>query len=167
MNRIATAGLVSVLLAGHALTSPSFAETATTTKTVITVATPGASAIFLAKTPGDSASISTYYNRVVYNNAGNSIGDVNDLVMGADGKVTAAVIGVGGFLGMGEKEVAVPFEMLKVVHKDNSWHLAMDTTKEALMAAPNYETTGERVKLAPPASTTAPVTPAPVTPPVQ
>jgi sporulation protein YlmC with PRC-barrel domain len=156
MNRIATAGMVSLLLAGHSLISPSFAETATTTTKVTTVATPGADAMFLSKMPGDSASISTYYNRIVYNNAGNSIGDVNDLLLGADGKIAAAVIGVGGFLGMGEKEVAVPFDTLKVVRKDNSWHLAMDTTKEALMAAPSYETTGERVRLAPPASTKLP-----------
>ena len=39
-----------------------------------------------------------------------SIGDINDLVVAEDGSIEAVVIGVGGFLGMGEKSVAVPFD---------------------------------------------------------
>ncbi|MBB4041484.1 sporulation protein YlmC with PRC-barrel domain [Microvirga flocculans] len=42
-----------------------------------------------------------------------SIGDINDVILGRDGRVMAAVVGVGGFLGIGEKDVAVPFSALE------------------------------------------------------
>jgi sporulation protein YlmC with PRC-barrel domain len=43
-----------------------------------------------------------------------SLGDVNDLVLSKDGRVQAVVIGVGGFLGIGDKNVAVPFDRLQI-----------------------------------------------------
>jgi hypothetical protein len=49
----------------------------------------------------------------VYNDANESIGSINDLLMDKSGNVKIAVIGVGGFLGMGEHLVAVPFDKLK------------------------------------------------------
>lgn len=42
-----------------------------------------------------------------------SIGDVNDVIMDRNGQVMAVIVGVGGFLGIGEKDVAVPFETLE------------------------------------------------------
>jgi PRC-barrel domain len=47
-----------------------------------------------------------------------NIGDINDLIIGEDGTITHAVVGVGGFLGIGEKDVAVPFDQLQVVEKN-------------------------------------------------
>jgi sporulation protein YlmC with PRC-barrel domain len=44
-----------------------------------------------------------------------SIGDVNDVIVDRNGQVMAVVIGVGGFLGIGEKDVAVPFQQLDFV----------------------------------------------------
>ena len=46
-----------------------------------------------------------------------SIGDVNDVVMERDGKVAAVIIGVGGFLGIGEKDVAVPFSQIELTSR--------------------------------------------------
>lgn len=51
----------------------------------------------------------------IYNDGNESLGSVNDLLFDKDGKIAAAVIGVGGFLGMGEHYVAVPFEKIKWV----------------------------------------------------
>ncbi|KAA2237582.1 PRC-barrel domain containing protein [Salinarimonas soli] len=48
-----------------------------------------------------------------------AIGDVNDVVMGADGKAMAVLVGVGGFLGIGEKDVAIPFDQAKVMFDNN------------------------------------------------
>jgi hypothetical protein len=48
-----------------------------------------------------------------------NIGDVKDLIISDDGMITHAVVGVGGFLGIGEKEVAVPFDELQVVEDDD------------------------------------------------
>jgi PRC-barrel domain len=80
----------------------------------------------------------------VYDTADEKIGDVTDLIMGHDGTISTAVIAVGGFLGMGEKEVAVPFNSLHVTKKDGSWYLVMHTTKEALSNAPKFAYAGER-----------------------
>ena len=51
----------------------------------------------------------------VYNDANENIGSISDLLMDKSGAVKIAVIGVGGFLGMGEHLVAVPYEKLKFV----------------------------------------------------
>ncbi|MBR0838280.1 PRC-barrel domain-containing protein [Bradyrhizobium manausense] len=53
----------------------------------------------------------------VYNEANENIGSINDLLMDKSGAVKIAVIGVGGFLGMGEHLVAVPYEKLKFVNE--------------------------------------------------
>ncbi|MDN4999589.1 PRC-barrel domain-containing protein [Bradyrhizobium sp. GCM10027634] len=53
----------------------------------------------------------------VYNDANENIGSINDLLMDKSGAVKIAVIGVGGFLGMGEHLVAIPYEKLKFVNE--------------------------------------------------
>jgi hypothetical protein len=76
----------------------------------------------------------------VRNNAGENIGDVNELILANDGKVRAVVIGVGGFLGMGERDVAVAFNSLKITRdEDNDELITVDASKEALSNAPQWE----------------------------
>ncbi len=58
--------------------------------------------------------------------------------MNQNGKIDAAIIGVGGFLGVGEKNVSVPFNSLKLADKNGKRYLVMNTTKEALKNAPGY-----------------------------
>jgi sporulation protein YlmC with PRC-barrel domain len=53
----------------------------------------------------------------VYNEANEKIGDINDVILDKSGKVSNVILGVGGFLGMGEHLVAVPFEKLKWVNE--------------------------------------------------
>jgi sporulation protein YlmC with PRC-barrel domain len=53
----------------------------------------------------------------VYNEAGEKIGDVNDVILDKSGKTSKAILGVGGFLGMGEYYVALPFEKLKWINE--------------------------------------------------
>ena len=88
--------------------------------------------------PSGALPISDYYNQSVYDNQDNKIGDVNDLLVDKDGRIGAAIVGVGGFLGAGEKNVAVPFNALKLTEKNGKRYLVMDTTKEALNSAPGY-----------------------------
>ena len=88
--------------------------------------------------PGEALPISDYYNQTVYDNRDNKIGDVNDLLLDKSGKISAVIVGVGGFLGVGEKNVAVPFSSLKVADKNGSRYLVLETTKEALQTAPGY-----------------------------
>ncbi len=49
----------------------------------------------------------------VYNNGNEKVGDIADILLDSSGKISAVVIGVGGFLGMGERYVAVPFEQIR------------------------------------------------------
>ena len=88
--------------------------------------------------PSGVLPISDYYNQSVYDTKDNKIGDINDLLVEKDGKISATIIGVGGFLGAGEKNVAIPFTALKLTEKNGKRYLVMDTTKEALNKAPGY-----------------------------
>ena len=69
------------------------------------------------------------------------IGDVSNFVIGDNGQINAVIIGVGGFLGIGVKDVAVNFAELEwVTAEDGSERFVLPTTKEALEAAPTFET---------------------------
>lgn len=68
---------------------------------------------------------------------GTAIGDINDLIVDGDtGQMIAAVIGVGGFLGIGEKQIAVPWDQLTVNY--DAQEINSDLTKEEAEAAPDY-----------------------------
>ena len=72
-------------------------------------------------------------------NPGNeTIGDVNDVILDKDGKVAAIVIGVGGFLGMGERQVAVDFKSVRVSHEGNSTVVMFNATKDGIKSAPAW-----------------------------
>jgi sporulation protein YlmC with PRC-barrel domain len=88
--------------------------------------------------PSGALPISDYYSQSVYDTKDNKIGDVKDLLVNKDGNIGVAIIGVGGFLGAGEKNVAVPFNALKLTDKNGKRYLVMETTKEALEKAPGY-----------------------------
>jgi len=70
-----------------------------------------------------------------------SIGNVNDVLVDNTGKIRAVVIGVGGFLGVGEKDVAVPFDALNISRKPESSSIDKITvsySKDDLKAAPKF-----------------------------
>jgi len=70
------------------------------------------------------------------------IGEINEVILGRDGAVKAVVLGVGGFLGIGEKNVAVPMSDVKFVRNGDGaddYYLVVNATKEALNAAPSYK----------------------------
>ena len=58
----------------------------------------------LTSLPSGALPISDYYNQSVYDPQDNKIGDIKDLLADRDGKIDAAIVGVGGFLGAGEKK---------------------------------------------------------------
>ena len=100
---------------------------------------------FLAKQASDDWLASNLIGQTVYNGQNEAIGDINDLVTDHDGKIVAVLIGSGGVLGLGEKDVAVRFEDLKLAREDNdSIKIVADLNKETLAAAPDYETLAEQ-----------------------
>lgn len=100
----------------------------------------------------------------VYSSAGEDaeeIGTISDIVFSADGQITAVVIGVGGFLGIGEKSVAVDFHSLEfTLAHDNTERWVVPTTAEALTNAPDFVwAEDEPVDPAMPANGMAPAAP--------
>jgi hypothetical protein len=68
-----------------------------------------------------------------------TVGSINDLLVDQNGTILAAVVGVGGFLHIGEKNVAVPFKSLQMTRtSDNSEKIAMRFTKDELQQAPAF-----------------------------
>jgi hypothetical protein len=90
----------------------------------------------------DSILASTLIGSTVYSPANETVGDINDLIVGLDGKVQGVVIGVGGFLGLGEKDVAVKMDQITVQPEDankSNVRLILASTKADLEAAPEFK----------------------------
>jgi hypothetical protein len=100
---------------------------------------PMTSAKIMTTLPSGAATVTNYYKQNVYDTADNKIGTVDDVLVDKTGKIHAAMVGVGGFLGMGEKDVAVPFEALNLTQKNNKWYLTMNATKDELKSAPGFK----------------------------
>jgi hypothetical protein len=75
-----------------------------------------------------------------------TIGSVSELVIDQDGKIAAVIIEAGGFLGLGEKEIAVSWDSIERRLNDDGdgYHFSVDTTKDALEAAPEYKTEAKK-----------------------
>lgn len=144
---VATAALLATgAVAQDATTQPSTppavtapATGAASTTTTVTSTTTEAVQFTSGVTP-DQMIVSKLTGTDVRNAAGENLGDINDIVLDKSGKPTVAIIGVGGFLGIGEKNVGVPFQALQfTVSNDTNVQVArLDVTKEALQAAPTF-----------------------------
>jgi len=127
MNRFAAAVAVTLLT-----TATAFAQAQAP------ASAPG-QARLMTSLPADSGTVTNYYKQTVYDPSDNKIGEIVDVLVDQEGRVNALIVGVGGFLGAGEKDVAVPFNSVKGKKKDNKWYLVMNTTKDALKSAPGYK----------------------------
>ncbi len=72
----------------------------------------------------------------VYNDKHDKVGDVEDLIIAPDSSVSYAIIGVGGFLGLGERQVAIPVN--RFTHREGRIVLP-GATKDALQAMPSFQ----------------------------
>lgn len=78
--------------------------------------------------------------QAVRNKEGKVIGDIEDVIIGDDHQIVGVVMGVGGFLGVGEKKVAVRYRALKVASVDGKIVITLPSaTKEVLTALLPYE----------------------------
>jgi sporulation protein YlmC with PRC-barrel domain len=103
-----------------------------------TVIAGAASAAVMSSAPPDSWTVTNYYKQTVYSPSQNKIGDVDDVLVDKEGKVTGLVIGVGGFLGVGTKDVIVPFSDVSVAKKNDKWWLTINETKDSLKSAQGF-----------------------------
>jgi hypothetical protein len=100
----------------------------------------GSTAQIMSSIPANSETITHWYKQNVYDPQDNKIGEIMDVLVDREGKATALIIGVGGFLGMGEKDVAVPFNSVQVTNKNNDkWYLVMNSNRDALKNAKGFK----------------------------
>jgi len=93
--------------------------------------------------PANAVLASQFMGQAVYTAANENIGEINDLIMNKDLDNIVAVVGVGGFLGIGERDVAIPISDIKV-DKDatnNELRLTITASKEQLEAMPAFDRT--------------------------
>jgi sporulation protein YlmC with PRC-barrel domain len=140
LAKYAIAGLAgSVLLA-----SVAFAQTPTATSDNANMK-PAATSDTSSSFQGDWRA-SKMAGLSVYNDKNESVGSINDLLTDKSGNIKAVIIGVGGFLGVGEHLVAVPFDKVKFVSEPVAYTSASgsaDTgSKRPAGAAPSTTTTG-------------------------
>lgn len=67
------------------------------------------------------------------------VGEINDIVITPEGEVASVIVGVGGFLGIGEKDVSVQYDTIEWVDRDGERWLVANVTREQLEAAPAFD----------------------------
>jgi sporulation protein YlmC with PRC-barrel domain len=90
---------------------------------------------------------SDIYKANVYDLSENKIGDVADLIIDSNGNVTAAIVSVGGFITVGQKEVMIPFKELKISTRDGKDWLTLNRTKDDLKMLPAFDKKAELNKM--------------------
>ena len=99
---------IAMLLAATALATPAFAQTKPLPAPTSTMSQTNSAGEWRA---------SKLVGVDVYNEQNDKVGDINEILLDHSGKVAGVVIGVGGFLGMGEHDVLVPFDQIKFVNE--------------------------------------------------
>jgi sporulation protein YlmC with PRC-barrel domain len=89
--------------------------------------------------PANSRTVTDWYKQNVYDQKDQKLGEIMDLLVNQSGQIEAAMVGVGGFLGAGEKDVAVSFNAIKPTKRNDKTYLTLDTTKDALNNAPGFK----------------------------
>jgi sporulation protein YlmC with PRC-barrel domain len=124
----------TILLASVLLAAPAAAQDTET-------APAAAGVTFIEKQQQSQDLVSQFTGTPVVNPAGDALGKVNDMALNAAGQVEVIVIGVGGFYGVGEKNVGVPYDALaRQEGEDGQTQLVLDATQGDMTDAPEYLT---------------------------
>jgi len=86
---------------------------------------------------GQGAKVDKLIGRNVQNAQGDTIGEIESIYLGKDGKVDSVVIGVGGFLGIGERDVKVAWKDLNIMN--NGEKVTVNMSKDQLKGQPAYK----------------------------
>jgi len=129
---LATTAVATIISTGaFAQTAPAPVDPATPVETPAQEVQP-ANGFLASNIIGESVYNSTAEDAV-------NIGKVNDIVVGQSGGVEQLVVGVGGFLGVGEKNVAVDFKQASWAEKNGDRWIVVETSKDALQALPDFD----------------------------
>src|SRR3954451_12095461 len=132
------AKMMALALATTLLSATAWAQTnppAPSSPPANTAAAPAQSGQFLTQEKPGQWRASKLKGLDVYNNSNEKIGDIREVLLDQSGKAEAVVIGVGGFLGIGERDVAVPFSEIKFVDQPRTAS-ATDTRPAGANAPP-------------------------------
>jgi sporulation protein YlmC with PRC-barrel domain len=146
-----------------ATTAPSTAPATTLPTTRPSAAAPSTTVTTTTAAAPNAMKGSTLMDLKVKNNANETIGEIDDVIVSSDGKVEQVIVSVGGFLGIGERKVAIAWQDVKF---DANREVAMvNMTKDQLKTAPEFKDRRAAVRTDRPA-TDRPLTGAvPATPP--
>jgi hypothetical protein len=89
--------------------------------------------------PAGVMTVTDWYKQSVYDPMDKKIGTINDVLVTKDGKVEVLILGVGGFIGVGTKDVAVQPSAVAMTDKNNKKYLTMSSTKDELKEAPGFK----------------------------
>lgn len=134
LTKFALAVAIAAATAGFAQAQ----ENPTTTGASPAEHSPAEQMTTLRSLPTDVATVTNFYKQNVYDPSEQKIGQISDVLVDKDGKIKAFIVSVGGFLGIAEKNVAVPFNAVHASQKDGEWWLTMNTDKDALKGAAGY-----------------------------
>ena len=122
---------LALALMGALISVPALAQTAgssDTTRSNTTAATaPNTAASPLYEMKAGQWRATKLNGINVYDPGNNKIGDINELIIGRDGRVAAVVVGTGGFLGIGEHNSAIPFDQVQWVDEPLNRNVAGST----------------------------------------
>jgi sporulation protein YlmC with PRC-barrel domain len=123
MNKITVAASILIVSSGYCI-----AQTATTP-------------VPTTKMDADQKThfVSDIYDQSIYDKSENKIGKIDNLVVDKDGKISSVIVGVGGFLGMGQKDVEIPYTDINMVSRDGKNWLEVDRSKDQLQSAPSFD----------------------------
>jgi len=93
---------------------------------------------YLTAAPPHGLQASNLIGTEVKTTGDEEVGSVSDLIIDENGRVVAIVVGVGGFLGLGERDVAIGWDDVTKSGSSADQHLRIDATREELSAAPAY-----------------------------
>jgi sporulation protein YlmC with PRC-barrel domain len=122
------------------LTSATMAQTPNQTQPAPPAATTSKAQVITEQKP-DQMLASKFKGTDVIGNNNEKIGDVNDMLFDKDGKILAYIVGVGGFLGIGSKDVALSpasFQIMPANDRD-SMKLKLSMTKDELKSAAEFK----------------------------
>ncbi|MFN2289146.1 MAG: PRC-barrel domain-containing protein [Chromatocurvus sp.] len=94
---------------------------------------------YLSAAPADGTHASNLIGAEVKTTNDEEVGSVSDLIIDDKGQVVAIVVGVGGFLGMGEKDVAIGWDDVTRSSSPDDKGLKINLTREGLMSAPEFK----------------------------
>ena len=130
---------VTLLLGTLVLASVSVSGTASAQTTIV----PQTAALqFITTQPSNEWLAGVFIGAKVQNAAGETVGDIYDLMFSPQGQINTVVIGVGGFFGMGERTVAIPYNALSFkAGAKGERIIVVPLSKDNLVKAPDFKAT--------------------------